>query len=653
MRALLVVTAALAMVLATTGPAAAAKKKTRPVLVVANNWDGTADVIDPKRYKRLKRINIIPDIAERMAEIQADPAHYGYFLGIRQLVGEGHDQYVDDAFTSQNGRLVFVSRPSLADVVAISLRDGRIVWRVKIEGYRADHMAISPDGKRLLVSASTARKVHVIDTEAGTIVGEFASGDQPHENNYSRDGKLIYHASIGMVFTPLDDPLFDDTKGDRWFQVVDANTLQVLKRIDMGDKLAAAGYPNMSAAVRPMALSPDERHVYFQLSFLHGFVEYDLVEDRPLRIAEPAAVGEGEADASRGVPARLRAPRAGDEPRRDQALRGGHDVRLRGDRESAVVRLQADRRRREALLVDQQRRRQALLRLGQRQRPRLGDLLPHPQGGRPHPGRRPSAADADGENPPVLRAVILTRGRMVAWRTQGPGAGTLLTCPLESQPWSRPVSPVSSRSACSPPGASCCGATPEGRPGISLDPDRALRDQHLRNDHRQPRHRPRRSRLDPRPRPLRQGPPDRRPRTTPSRCSSASRGPPTSRATCPAPATSSSTDIDFSPFTADYRRLDGDRKPTAPAAQRFWETSAHGSGPQTLTWEVDDGDWSIVVMNEDASRQVDVGVKAGAELGFLNGAGWGAIIAGLIVLSFASLLAILGIRQPARQAVAA
>jgi YVTN family beta-propeller protein len=282
MRALLVATAIL---LAMAGPAFAANKKTRHVLVVANNWDGTADVIAPKSYKRLKRINIIPDIAERMAEIQADPAHHGYFLGIRQLVGEGHDQYVDDAFTSKNGRLVFVSRPSLADVVAISLRDGRIVWRVKIEGYRADHMAISPDGRRLLVSASTARKVHVIDTEAGAIVGEFVSGDQPHENNYSRDGKLIYHASIGQVFTPLDDPLLDDTKGDRWFQVVDASTLQVLRRIDMGDKLAEAGYPNMSAAVRPMALSPDERHVYFQLSFLHGFVEYDLLQDRVLRVA--------------------------------------------------------------------------------------------------------------------------------------------------------------------------------------------------------------------------------------------------------------------------------------------------------------------------------------------------------------------------------
>jgi DNA-binding beta-propeller fold protein YncE len=287
MRATAVLAAALVLALVPAGSAgAAAKKKTRPILTVANNWEGTADLVDPRRFTRLKRINIIPDVEQRMAEIQADPVAYAYFLGIRQLVGEGHDQWVDDAFTSPNGRLLYVSRPSLADVVAISLRDGRIVWRVKIEGYRSDHMALSPDGSRLLVSASTARKVHVIDTRRGVIVGEFESGDQPHENNYSRDGKLIYHASIGSVYTPLDDPLLDDTKGDRWFEIVDASTLQVLRRIDMGDKLAEHGWPSMSSAVRPMALSPDERYVYFQLSFLHGFVEYDLQEDRPLRIAQ-------------------------------------------------------------------------------------------------------------------------------------------------------------------------------------------------------------------------------------------------------------------------------------------------------------------------------------------------------------------------------
>jgi DNA-binding beta-propeller fold protein YncE len=166
------------------------------------------------------------------------------------------------------------------------MRTRQIVWRTRVEGYRSDHMALSPDGAKLLVSASTARKVHVLDTRTGAITGSFESGDQPHENNFSRDGSLIYHASIGSVYTPLDDPLLDATKGDRWFEVVDARSLQVLRRIKMGDKLAEAGFPNMSSAVRPMALSPDERYLYFQLSFLHGFVEYDLQQDRVLRVAQ-------------------------------------------------------------------------------------------------------------------------------------------------------------------------------------------------------------------------------------------------------------------------------------------------------------------------------------------------------------------------------
>jgi YVTN family beta-propeller protein len=53
----------------------------------------------------------------------------------------------------------------------------------------------------------------------------------------------------------------------------------------MGQKLEEAGYPDMSSAVRPMALSPDERYVYFQVSFFHGFVEYDFKRDRVRRVA--------------------------------------------------------------------------------------------------------------------------------------------------------------------------------------------------------------------------------------------------------------------------------------------------------------------------------------------------------------------------------
>jgi hypothetical protein len=113
-----------------------------------------------------------------MAEIRADPARYAYFLAIRQEIGEGHDQLVDDAFTSLDGRYLYVSRPSLADVVAISLKTHKIVWRTRVEGNRSDHMALSPDGKRLLISASTARKVQRLDAKTGTVTGSFESGDR-------------------------------------------------------------------------------------------------------------------------------------------------------------------------------------------------------------------------------------------------------------------------------------------------------------------------------------------------------------------------------------------------------------------------------------------------------------------------------------------
>ena len=260
---------------AAAAPGTTTGKGLRRVVYVGNNWDGTADVLLPGSFKRVGRLDIVPDYDERMAEIRLNPYRLAYFIAIQQLIGEGHDQLVDDMYSSNDGRLLIVSRPSFADVVALDLATGEIVWRFAVDGVRSDHMALSPDGETVVVSASTGNVVHALDVETGEEVGGFESGGSPHESVYLDDGETILHASIGMVYSPLDDPILDATKQERVLQLVDADSYEIIRRYDLRAALDEAGLEDVSTAVRPLTHTPDDDTFIFQLSFFHGFVVMD------------------------------------------------------------------------------------------------------------------------------------------------------------------------------------------------------------------------------------------------------------------------------------------------------------------------------------------------------------------------------------------
>jgi hypothetical protein len=83
----------------------------------------------------------------------------------------------------------------------------------------------------------------------------------------------------------------------------------------------------------------------------------------------------------------------------------------------------------------------------------------------------------------------------------------------------------------------------------------------------------------------------------------------------------------------DYRTTEGGAPSSPPAAQDFWTESSSGAGEQTVVWEPREGDWTVVVMNADATAGVETQATAGAELPVLE---W--IVAVLLILAGVGLV---------------
>jgi len=75
-----------------------------------------------------------------------------------------------------------------------------------------------------------------------------------------------------------------------------------------------------------------------------------------------------------------------------------------------------------------------------------------------------------------------------------------------------------------------------------------------------------------------------------------------------------------------------------PVDQGIWSSSAAGTGPQLLVWEVEPGAHSLVVMNEDGSSGVAFAAEFGVRAPMIRPLGVSLLIGGVLALAAGTIL---------------
>lgn len=250
------------------GMPAGARTATRTVMFTGCAKDGAVTLADADTFEHIRSIDVYPDQdkedALNDAVDQVEP------VLLNTLV---RDNYLEHANVSPDGRTLYAARGHVGDVIAVDIETGEKLWETELEGFRADHQLISSDGDYLYTSDLTMDQIDKIDTETGAIVARGMVRDLPHGIHYHRiptlgSGEVLINGSLGNMLFP------DATTGDpleHQLTFMDPESMQVLRTVDFEN------------GVRPMAVTHDGRKIYVQVSYFHGFHEYDTVEDRITR----------------------------------------------------------------------------------------------------------------------------------------------------------------------------------------------------------------------------------------------------------------------------------------------------------------------------------------------------------------------------------
>ena len=112
-------------------------------------------------------------------------------------------------------------------------------------------------------------------------------------------------------------------------------------------------------------------------------------------------------------------------------------------------------------------------------------------------------------------------------------------------------------------------------------------------------------------------------------------------------------DFDESSDNVSYERQEGSSTPAPPGDQTFWVAELTTADSTTLTWDVEGGDWTVVVMNVDGTSGIDADARVGIKLDWLLPVAIGLIVVGVVLLTGGTLLAVFATRTPRQERPAA
>ncbi len=109
------------------------------------------------------------------------------------------------------------------------------------------------------------------------------------------------------------------------------------------------------------------------------------------------------------------------------------------------------------------------------------------------------------------------------------------------------------------------------------------------------------------------------------------------------------TSIDLRAGSVEYDHVDGTTLPGPPSRQDIWVAEVTGIGSQTLEWELQEGDWALLIMNGDASAPVAVDMELSARFGIIEPLIIGLIAGGVVLLATGITLSVVGARRGPRR----